>query len=250
MTNKLFAFCLIFMVGCISVEGKKTTFLDYFPKVQKTPWPSYDKDKEKTPKHMKKYTEKGGHDLTFARAWSYVLNNDMKGKRYTGARITLTDPDMFFRFGISAFMTPTITLENNRGFGPEPEKADDSSGSYVSVLSLKQEIFYIITPSLTAPLIRYDLDVSLLSRFIVHTNVELRTGVAYDWWILYKHSVSDVYILGNQLQDVYLPNDTGSRSYFSHISTLDVNVRPVHFEVNLLLNSRESRYSLGIGAIW
>jgi len=250
--KNLFAFCVVFSMGCISAQGKRTTFVDYFPVVGEDMEQGHSSDKSQArKKRMQKYTEKGGHDLTFARAWSYALNNELKGKRYTGARMTLTDPDMFFRFGISVFMSPTITTYNDRGFGPEPEKrAVILKDSYLSVLTMKQEVFFVISPSLTAPLIRYDLDLRLGSRLVVHTNVELRSGIGYEWRIPYKHSVSDIYVLGDELQDVYLPSNISSRSYLSQVNTFDINIRPVHFEIGLTFNRNEHHLSLGIGAVW
>lgn len=246
MMNRVFAFCIIFLMGCISTQGKLTTFIDYLPGDQAEA-PTKQKVKKKS---IKKYNTKSGHDLTFSREWNYVLGNDGGVARYSGIKTSITNPNRFFRFSMTALMSPTIVVYNDRGFGPQPSSTTKSHQEGVQVLSIQKQTYFVFLPSLSAPVIRYDLDVNFGSKLKVHTNIEFRTGLGYEWRIIYSHGVYDVYLLGDALYDIYLPNDIKNETYFTQINTLDINIEPIHFETNLVLNRGEFRLSFGMGAIW
>ncbi|OGH65544.1 MAG: hypothetical protein A3A89_02390 [Candidatus Magasanikbacteria bacterium RIFCSPLOWO2_01_FULL_33_34] len=238
----------VLFIGCISTQGKMTTFLDYLPgggevSIQDKNTPDV-KNKKEEKKHLQKYTMGSGHDITVARSRSYILNGERKGKRYTGLRLTITNPNKFFRFGLSALLSGTRTIYSSENI------VNELTMGLAEVISIKKEKFFIFIPSLSAPLIRYDVDLNFGSRLVLNTNIELRTGMAYEWRIIYTHNVHDLYVLGTELATVYLPNDVSNETYPGSISTLDINIEPVHFETDLFYSKNEIRLSFGIGVIW
>lgn len=242
MKNKIFVLCIIFLSGCVSTQGKLTTFVDYLHGDRQNPdQEEASKKKKKKKRRLKKYTEQDGHDLTFARTWSYPLNGDLKGERYTGVKATITNPNDFFRFNLAVLMSPTLIIS---------EESSSEGGGLVEIVSTRSENFYIISPSLSAPVVRYDLDLSFGSGLRVKTNIEFRTGIGYEWRIIYISGIHDLYILGEEVEDVYLPSNISNDSYLSQGNTLDINIGPVHFEANLMFSGDEIRLSYGIGAGW
>lgn len=253
MAKTLFLLSFLFLFGCISYQGKLTTFLDYLPAGNiKSVDEEQSQEKKPAKKGIAKYTKKDGHDVTFARSWSYVLNRNNIWWRYIGVRASITNPNKFFRFDMTVLKSPTVTLYNDRGFGLQTDGRFliGSRTDYMDVLSIKKKTYFIISPCFSAPVARYDFDIDFGSKLRVNTNIELRTGIGYEWFITYSHGQYDIYVPGGELEDVYLPNNITDDSFLTQINTLDINIEPVHFETSILFNSNEVRLSFGIGAIW
>ena len=105
-------------------------------------------------------------------------------------------------------------------------------------------------PSVTIPIVHYKVKFGFGSEPNIESSIELRTGMAYDFYIHYNHSDYFISFLDGQEKKIALPNDVTDNGYFSNITSINLDLAPAHFEMNLILNTNEIKTAVGIGLVW
>ena len=266
MFKSIFIAFVMMLVGCVSFKNNKvTTLSNYAPGGDKHN--AAQKENGETAKCPAKKNkpncrdcgkktnqpEKKGHLVSFTRSWGFVthkLKEVNSPDDYFGVSFSITNPNKFFRFQTLAMMSNTSAAENQVSLSTQGLGTRSSYSGYVDVESIQKKTVFVILPILSAPLVRYDFDLQFGSRLTVDINLELRTGLGYEWRINYKHSESNIDVLGEGLNNVYLPSSISNESYLTQTTTLDLNIEPFHSELNYLVNQYETMFYLSLGGIW
>lgn len=275
MSRKIIILLVLCLSGCISFKNSKvTTLSDYMPggndhgvAEQEKSDSTLNTNKE-TSKQAECPTKKNddchddkntktnsAHAVTLGRSWGFITNKfkeKTSADRYFGISFTITNPNKFFRFKVLTMMTNTQVVENEILLNSSSYSLNSQSPNLyvVDVETVRKKTVFVILPILSAPLVRYDFDLRLGPILNVDANLELRTGIGYEWRINYMHSETDINVLGAELNNVYLPSDISNDSYVTQTTTIDLNFEPLHFEANYIVNRYEMMFYLSLGGIW
>lgn len=235
LKNIIFLFLPIFL-GCATPQGKLITTLDYL---------SNNKQAENSGAIL-------DHKFNLVRNWSYVLNGKHAGEVYPGFSFTSTSPDNFFSFKLM-FTTSGDYVESTEIESvntPEKIQIFIPIGTIAEIETVHKVKNFIVMPSVTVPILHYKSKFGFGSEPNIKSSIELRTGMAYDFYIHYKHSEYYISFLDGQNKKISLPSDVSDNGYFSHMTSVNFDLAPFHFETNLILNTNEIKTALGIGLVW
>lgn len=229
--NVLFVF-LFCATSCAAPIEKFTTIKDYPPQ----------KEKESEVKQSKPE-----HDVTFTKLWFIVMNKKRAGDVYSGISTSVANTDGFFKFKLMISVSDQHTKSNSKDKLATPDGLQIIiPEENIAEIDTEHRIkYFILMPSLTFPFARYELP----TRFST-PRIEARTGIGYDWYISYLEGGHDVTIFDGKKKKLTLPDGLSDDGYLSSISSIDLDIKPLHCEANLILNSKQIKAALGLGVIW
>lgn len=237
LRNLLIAFSLVVIsAGCATPQGKLTTALDYFPGK---------KGVTNTPQNLE-------HNLNFARTRGYVLHGKYSGESYPGFSFTATNRNNLFSFKLMMM----VSKDHLESIGDESVKVPEEVQQYVPIKDIakietrNQVRDLIFVPSITVPLLRYELKLGFGSEPNVNTSLELRSGLAYDFHAHYYHSDYRISLFDGGEKKIVLPRRVSDDGYYSYISSVNLDIAPLHLGADLVVNAEESKVMLGVGLVW
>ncbi len=192
------------------------------------------------------------HFISFARVWSLVLTGERAGTVYPGFSLTGTIPSNLFSFSLM-FTTSKDYLESTT---IEPINAPEEIRKLIPMERLgvirtaNWARDYIIMPSVTVPVVRYKLKFGPGTVPSITTTAELRTGIAYDLYLQYKHGDYYVSLLDGEEKKLSLPSSIKDSGYLSSLTTVNLDLAPFHLDASLIINTKECKLAFGLGLIW
>lgn len=193
------------------------------------------------------------HNLSVATVWSYVLNGERAGDVYRGLSLTGTIPNNLLSFKL--MVTASKDYEESKNLEVMPMPAVLQTWVPMNVLATIREVRkvkdFVIMPGITLTVVHLKVLLGFFgSEPNVVTSVELRTGMAYDLYLHYTHTDYRVSFLEGPEKRLSLPSGISENGYASSLTTFNLDFAPLHFEANLILNSKECKMALGLGVIW
>ena len=245
MVKNLIFSTMVFFLGCATPRGTLTTPLDYLPK---------NKQAANTPADTTKQPEEAivEHNLSVVKVWSFVSNHERAGTMYPGLSFTGTTSNNLFSFKLMI----TTSEDYVESTVVEPLHMPEELQQLIQIKTIAQISVdkrvkdYIVMPSVTLPILHYKVKFGFGSEPNISSNIELRTGMAYDLYIHYIHNDYFISFFNGREKKIALPGGISDNGYFSNITSINLDLAPIHFEANLILNTKEIKTAIGLGLIW
>lgn len=192
------------------------------------------------------------HNVSIAPIWSFVMNGDRAGDLYFGISLTGTTRNNLLSFKLMFTVSKDYEESTSKEAVYVPEIIEDyvPMKKLVDIRQVNRLKDFVLMPAITLPLLHYKVKFGFGSVPNIVSSVEIRTGLAYDMYIHYKHTDIFISLLEKNEKKLALPSDLREDGYVASLTTINLDFAPLHFEANFILSSKECKTALAIGVIW
>lgn len=203
-------------------------------------------------KENKKQEDIAKYNINIVKVWNFVLNGERAKEVYYGLSLTGAIPNNLLSFKLMFTISENYTKSTVTEYTDTPKVLEVflPIKSLAKIKTTNHVRDFIIMPAITMPILHYKLKFGFGSEPNIISSVELRTGIAYDIYLSYKYNEYFISILDMEEKKTALPGSISASGYLSNITSINLDLAPIHFEANLIFNTKEIKAALGLGLIW